>query len=256
MGKLDGKVAIITGCSGGLGKQIALRFAREGAKLAICARNQERLAATAQACEQLGAETLALSVDLCDYEQLSAFVAATVQRFGTVDVLVNNAVSISAPHPFLEHTLEELETTLHSGFYATWHLMRLCFPYLKDKSAAIVNFGSGAGDGGMEGYAAYAPTKEAIRAISRVAAREWGQYGIRVNTVSPGAVTDNVRAGLEHLPAEMKAYVEASLSVNPMRRPGDPYDDITPAVLFLACDDSRWVTGQNLNVEGGGNIHA
>ena len=80
--------------------------------------------------------------------------------------------------------------------------------------------------------------------------------GIRVNTVCPGAVTDNVLAGVELLPKETKDYVLASMSQVPMARAGDPYEDITPVVLFLACDDSRWITGQNINVEGGGNIHS
>ncbi len=256
MGKLDGKVAIITGCSGGLGKQTAKRFAEEGAKLAICARSADKLAATAKECEALGAETLFLPVDLTDYDQLKGFVDAVIEKFGTVDILVNNAVSITPPHPFEDHTVDELNMTMQSGLYATWHLMKLCLPYMKGKNASIVNFGSGAGDMGMEGYAAYAATKEAVRGLSRVAAREWGQYGIRVNIVNPGAITDNVKAGLEKLPEDQKAYVISSLSQNPMRRPGDPYEDITPAILFLASDESRWVTGQTLMVEGGAFIHA
>ena len=139
MDKLRGKVVIITGCSGGLGKQIALRFASEGAKLSICARNEEKLQITATACQELGAEVFAKRVDLTVYDQMVDYVEDTVKRYGTIDILVNNAVSISPPHPFLEHTLEELETTIHSGYYATWHMMRLCFPYLKDKASSIIN---------------------------------------------------------------------------------------------------------------------
>lgn len=127
---------------------------------------------------------------------------------------------------------------------------------MKGKAASIINFGSGAGEMGLEGYAAYAATKEAIRSLSRVAAREWGKYGIRVNIVNPSAVTDNVKAGMEMLPEDQKAYVMNSLAMNPLCRPGDPYEDITPAILLLASDESRWITGQMLMVEGGGNIHA
>lgn len=256
MGKLDNKIAVITGCSGGLGKQIALRFASEGAKLAICARSEDRLAATKEACEKLGAETLAMKVDLSDYDQLKSFADAVIEKFTAVDILVNNAVSITPPHPFLEHTLDELNMTMHSGLYATWHLMKLFYPYMKGRNASVINFGSGAGDLGLEGYAAYASTKEAIRGLSRVAAREWGKDQIRVNIVNPSAVTDNVKAGIEMLPEEMKAYVNSTLASNPMCRPGDPYEDITPAIVFLASDESRWVSGQTLMVEGGGNIHA
>lgn len=121
-------------------------------------------------------------------------------------------------------------------------MIRLCFPYMKDHGdASIINFGSGSDEMGMEGCAAHAAAKEAIRGLSRVVAREWGKHGIRVNTASPSAVTDNVMA---------------SLSTNPMCRPGDSYEDITPAVVFLASEDARRVTGQNLNIDGGGNIHS
>ena len=256
MGKLDGKIAVITGCSGGLGKQLAFRFANEGAKLAICARSKDKLAAVAEECRRLGAETLDMQVDLTDFDQLKAFVDAVIERYGAVDILVNNAVSICPPHPFEDHTIEELDRTMHSGLYGTWHMMKLCLPYMKDRNASIINFGSGAGDQGLEGYAAYAATKEAIRGLSRVAAREWGKYGIRVNIVNPSAVTDNVKAGIEMLPEDQKAYVMSTLSNNPLCRPGDPYEDITPAIVFLASDDSRWITGQTLMVEGGGAIHS
>ena len=256
MGKLDGKVAVITGCSEGLGKQIALRFASEGAKISICARNAEKLEATAKACGELGGEVFWRRTDLCDRADLEQFVKETVDRFGTIDILVNNAISICPPHPFIEHTDEELNRTMNSGFFATWHMMQSCFPYLKDKNSSIVNFGSSGGEMGMDGYAAYAAAKESIRAISRVAAREWGRYGIRVNTCSPGCLTDHVLNTIDYLTPEMKEYVMNGFKANPLCRIGDPYDDVTPAVVFLASDDSRWVTGQNLSVEGGGNIHS
>ncbi len=256
MKKLEGKVAIITGCSGGLGKYMAIRFAEEGAKLAICARSFDKLEVTAKACEAAGAEVLYKAVDLCVLEEIEAFVKDVVERYGTVDILVNNAISIKPPHPFMEHTLEYLDSVFRGGFYATWHLMQLCFPYLKDKKSSIINFGSATGDLGKKGYAAYASCKEAIRALSRVAAREWGEYGIRVNTISPAAMTDHVKDSLPGLDEKTREYVIASLSKAPMKRPGDPYEDITPVAVFLACDESQWVTGQNINVEGGANIHS
>ena len=89
-----------------------------------------------------------------------------------------------------------------------------------------------------------------------MAARKWGKYGIRVNTCSPAGMTDHVTGDIDKLSDEMKAYILDGFKANPMCRIGDPYDDIAPAVVFLACNDSRWVTGQNLNVEGGGNIHS
>lgn len=257
MGKLSGKVAIITGCSGGVGKQIALRFAAEGANIAICARSADKLYATAKECEAKGVQVLAIPVDLTNVEQLTAFVEATVAKFGTIDILVNNAVSITSPHSFLDHTIEQLEMTMHSGFFATWHLMKLCFPYMKDKKdASIINFGSSGGDLGLDGYAAYAATKEAIRGLSRVVAREWGKNNIRVNVISPVALTEHVADALELLPEEHKASIMAGMAGNPMGRPGDPYEDVAPVVVFLASEESRWITGQNIYAEGGVTIHS
>ncbi len=256
MGKLDGKVAIITGCSMGLGKQIAKRFVEEGAKISICARSIGKLEATAKECEALGGEVFYRSTDLTVKEDMEKFVKETVDRFGTIDILVNNAISIWPPHPFLEYTEDELMTTMTSGFLATWRMMQLCFPYLRDKDSSVINFGSSGGEMGMDGYAAYAATKEAIRALSRVTAREWGKYGIRVNTCSPSSMTDHVEAELNNLPEDMKNYVLEGFKANPLCRIGQSYEDVTPAVVFLASDDSRWITGQNLNVEGGYNIHS
>lgn len=257
MGKLSGKVAVITGCSGGLGKQIALRFAAEGANIAICARSADKLAATAKECEAKGVQVLAIPVDLTNVEQLTAFVEDVAAKFGTIDILVNNAVSITSPHPFLEHSVEQLDLTMHSGFYATWHMMKLCFPYMKDKQdASIINFGSSGGDLGLDGFAAYAATKEAIRGVSRVVAREWGKNNIRVNVVSPVCLTENTAKALEYLPEEKKTYIMSGMVGNPLGRVGDPYEDVAPVVVFLASEESRWITGQNIYVEGGGTIHS
>ena len=142
MNRLEGKVVIITGASGGLGKQMALRFAQEGAKLAICARREKKLQEIKDLCQQAGAQVLAMVADVSHHDELKAFVEKTAETFGTIDVLVNNASTISAPHPFLEHTINDLEEALHSGLYGTWQMMQLCFPYMKEHGGAIINFGS------------------------------------------------------------------------------------------------------------------
>ena len=154
MNRLEGKVVIITGASGGLGKQMALRFAQEGAKLAICARREKKLQETKDLCQQAGAQVLAMVADVSHHDELKAFVEKTAETFGTIDVLVNNASTISAPHPFLEHTINDLEEALHSGLYGTWQMMQLCFPYMKEHGGSIINFGSIGGVNGLEGFAA------------------------------------------------------------------------------------------------------
>ncbi|MGW1626692.1 SDR family NAD(P)-dependent oxidoreductase [Streptomyces sp. NPDC002172] len=259
MGKLDGKVVMLTGASSGLGKQQAIRIAEEGADLAICARTESKLFETRKICEDRGAEVLAMPADIMDHDALSAFVAATVERFGTIDVLVNNAHTVTVPAPFLEKTIDDLDVEMRSSVYAYWHLMKLCFPYLRDRpgaGASIINFASEAGVMGDALYAPYAASKEAVRGLSRVVAREWGQYGIRVNTLCPNGMTDNISGGLEWMEPRTREHIEKSFVNNPFGRAGDPYEDVAPVTVFLASDDSRWITGQNLHADGGGLINA
>ncbi len=246
--RLAGKVVVLTGASAGLGKQISIRLAHEGAKLAICARSEDKLMATAKLCEAEGAEVLAMMCDVSKYEDLKNFVDKTVGRFGTIDVLVNNANFEADRKLFLDQDLEMLDKALHTGVYAHWHLMKLCYPYLKGKSSSIINFCSGTYQVGLEMYASYAADKGAIRALSMVVAREWGVDGIRVNTISPVALTDTI---LHKLSPEYSEWVKEQMSDNAMHRVADPYSDIAPLVVFLATEESRWITGQNINVDGG-----
>ena len=251
MGKLDGKVTIITGASTGLGKQYARRFAYEGAKVAICARTESKLMDTKKLCEKEGAEVLAFPCDVTQYDELKAFVDATVERFGTIDALVNNAHDIALPRGFFEYDIPTLDNELHSSLYATWHMMKLCFPYMKDKGGSIINIASRGGLEGTENHAAYAAAKEAIRGLSRVVAREWGPHNIRVNIICPVAWTDILGEKVKLLEPELQEWVKRDSLANVFHRYGDPYLDVAPAVVFLASDDSRWITGQTLCVDGG-----
>ncbi|AXG81572.1 SDR family NAD(P)-dependent oxidoreductase [Streptomyces paludis] len=259
MGKLDGKVVLLTGASSGLGKQQAIRIAEEGARLAICARNEGKLSETRRICEERGAEVLAMPVDIVDHDALSAFVTAAAERFGTIDTLVNNAHTITVPAPFLEKTIDDLDVEMRSSVYAYWHLMKLCFPYMRDRTgagASIINFASEAGVMGDALYAPYAAAKEAVRGLSRVVAREWGKHNIRVNTLCPNGMTDNISGGLDWMEPRTREHIEKSFVNNPFGRAGDPYEDVAPVTVFLASDDSRWITGQNIHADGGGLINA
>ena len=256
MNKLVGKVVVITGAGGGLGKYIALRFAEEGAKLALCDINAETLQETADLCKTTGAEVFAQAFDASILEQSTQFINATVEQYQTVDILVNLAMAIQLPHSFLEHTRETLDISYQTGLVATWDLMKLCYPYMKEKGGKIINFGSGSGNEGQEGYAAYAAIKEGIRALSRVAAREWGVDNINVNVVNPGAITDGIQAYIDTLPEGHRSPLALGFSETAIRRFGKPYEDIAPVVLFLASEDSRHMTGQTFNVDGGVIINA
>lgn len=248
---IKGKVCIITGASGGVGKQTAIRFAQEGAKLAICARTESKLMETKELCEAEGAEVYAAVADVSNYKDLKAFVKGTVEKFGTIDALLNNAASILAPMPFIEQDIEDLEEGLHSGLYGTWWMMQLCYPYLKKNGGSVINFGSQGGVLGLEGFANYAAEKEAIRGLSRVVAREWGPDNIRVNCVCPNVITDRFEEGIDMAPEDMRDFLMKSMTDNAMQRKGYAYDELTPALVFLASEDSRWITGQTIHVEGG-----
>lgn len=258
MGKLDGKVVIVTGGASGIGKQLAIRCAMEGADVAICSRTEGKLLVTKEICEQYGAKVYAKALDIRNLSDLEDFVEGTIRELGQIDALVNNAHTITMPAPFMEKTLDDLDTEIQSSLYAYWNLMKLCYPYLKGKKgagASIVNFASEAGVRGDANYAPYAAAKEAVRGLSRVVAREWGPDNIRVNTLCPNGLTDNI-GDLNSLPESIKDQVSAAFVANPFNRAGDPFEDVAPAVVFLVSDDSRWITGQNIHADGGILINA
>jgi NAD(P)-dependent dehydrogenase (short-subunit alcohol dehydrogenase family) len=254
MGKLDGKVCIITGCASGLGKQEAIRFAEEGAKLAICSRTVAKLEETKRLCEERGAEVLALSCDVTEADQREAFIEAVVERYGTIDVLVNNAHTTTPLLPFMAKTLDELELETKCCIYAYFHFTQLCAPHMMDKpgaGASIINFSSKAAREGTVGHAVYATVKSAVGGLTRTTARELGPLNIRVNSIMPGAITDNVEVGLKEQTEEIQEWAATAFKDNPFERAGDPHDDVAPILVFLASDDSHWMTGQNLHADGG-----
>lgn len=254
MGKLQDKVAIITGASGGIGKEIAIRYAEEGAKLAICARNMENLEKTAATCREKGAQVIAVRCDVTQPGDMKQLVEQTVSQFGTVDILVNNAVDAKPGTPFMEQSEEYLQSLWESGFLSTWRMMKLCYPYLKKAGGKVINFASGSGLLGVEGYAGYAAVKEAIRSLTRTVAREWGPEGINVNTICPTAITDKIQVIIDSMPEGQRSPEALGFVIPPIGRVGNAYEDIAPVAVFLASEDARHITGQNIRVDGGGTI--
>lgn len=256
MRRVEGKVVVITGCSTGIGKQMAIKFAEEGASLAICARGVERLMETKKLCEEKGAEVLAMGVDVMEYEQLVAFTDAIKEKFGRVDVLINNACITNIVAPFIEQPIDDLMGPLMSGAVATWHMMKLCFPMMCEKGGSIINLASGSIDGAV-GMAGYGAAKAAVAAMTRTIAMEWGKYNIRANCISPNAVIDKLTGDVPgmDLPEEFKQYIQVEMAKNALGRVGRPYEDIAPVFLFLASDEASWITGQVIKADGGVNIH-
>ncbi len=241
--RLDGKVAVVTGGAGGIGRGIVRAFTKEGAKVLFVDINDD--AGQALAAELDGAATF-LNVDISRENSAEQIRDAAIDAFGSVHVLVNNA-HVSRQLPFLETTQEMFDLSFGTGFYPTFWLMRACYPQLKQNQGSVINFCSGAGLSGMPTQASYAAAKEAIRGISRVAANEWAADNVNVNVISPLAATEGVKQWLEANP-EM---AEKTLAKTPLHRFGDPEADIGRVAVFLASADASYMTGQTLMVDGG-----
>ncbi|MCR9253815.1 MAG: SDR family oxidoreductase [bacterium] len=251
MKKLENKVAIITGASGGLGKGTAIAFAKAGASVVICARRLEKLREIAHICKEQGVDVLPIKCDVMIKEDLENLVDQTIDHFGRVDILVNNAISTKQGVSIMDHTDEIWNNTLSSGFEAVWHLMRLCYPYMKlNKQGRIINISSGAGLIGAPGFGVYAGVKAAVHGITMVAAREWGDDGITCNSLIPVFYSDlsNKLFAGDFSEEQMKSMI-------PLGYIGDVNRDIAPVLVFMASDDSRYITGQMIKADGGADIH-
>ncbi|QSL94670.1 SDR family oxidoreductase [Ectopseudomonas toyotomiensis] len=240
MSRLNGKVAFITGAGRGIGRATAKLFAAEGAKVAVVSRTAENVHRVVADIEAEGGIALGVTCDIADADQVSSAVAKVVAAYGRLDILVNNAFDPSAVFSsVLDLSVEQLQRNLEMGPMSYLRTMQACYPYLKAcGNGRVINFASLAGVVGMQGYAPYNMAKEAVRALTRSAAREWGAEGITVNNVLP--VADTWGAGVDVPPP-----------TNALARYGSPEEDIAPVVLFLASKDAQFITGYSLTPDGG-----
>lgn len=249
MKKLQNKVAIVTGASGGLGKGTAIAYAKSGADVVICARRLEKLEEVAKECESHGVKTLAVKCDVMVRSELENLVDQTIRVFGKVDILVNNAISTVQGVSIMDHTDEMWNNTVVSGFEAVWHLMRLCYPHMKENGGRIINISSGAGLIGAPQFGVYAGVKAGVHGITMVAAREWGPNKITCNSIVPIFYSDLSNKLFDQ-------FGEGVVKdIVPLGYIGDVDEDIAPVMVFMASDDSRYITGQLIKVDGGGDIH-
>lgn len=243
--RLTGQSALITGAGRGIGLAVAKTLAREGAAVAIADLDGDRAKSAAAAVEAQGGRALAITADVADPAAVTAMIASTIAAFGKIDALVNNA-GIGGKTPFLETTLEEwrriIDVNLTGAFLVAQGVAR---EMVKSGGGKIVNIASLSGQRGGDGRAAYGSAKAGLDLLTKVMAVELAPHGINVNAIAPGPIETEM-AVFAHDAATRAAYNY----LVPMSRYGTP-EEIADAALFLCSDESRYVNGHTLNVDGG-----
>lgn len=253
MKQMDGKTVIITGGGkgGGIGYGISTAFAREGANLVITGRNTAKMDAAKEELEKLyGIKVLTVQADGGDEDQVKNVIDSAVKTFGKIDVLINNAQNSASGVMLADHTKEDFDRAIYSGLYATFFYMKHAFPYLKETKGSVINFASGAGLFGKPGQASYAAAKEGIRGMSRVAATEWGPYGINVNIICPLVMTSALEQWKEAYPD----VYEQTIKGIPLGRFGDAEKDIGATCIFLASSAAKYISGETITMQGGSGL--
>ena len=245
---LKGQVALITGAGQGIGQGMAIALAKRGAHVVAVGRTVAKCEDTCRQIEAMGGPAcMALQGDVSQLETLPGLVEQTIARFGRLDILINNAVHASIG-PLLKQKMENVEMSFRTGPFATLALMQACYPHLKERGGCIVNMASSAAKRwDMCNYGVYAAEKDAIRALTRTAANEWGPDNIRANCILPHAMSPALEKWMTHRPDEAAAYVKGI----PPQRVGDCEQDIGEFVALLCSPYSSYVNGQSIALDGG-----
>ncbi|TML14028.1 MAG: SDR family oxidoreductase [Actinobacteria bacterium] len=251
---VNGRVIIVTGAGRGIGRGIVRHLAKNGATVAIAEFRRNLLDEATAEMTELGAPNLGVECNVGSQESVFDMVDQVHRRFGRVDALVNNAQRFRPTMPLEEVTENDMDVLHRTGTLGTLWGMQAVFPHMKAQGwGRIVNVGSSNGIRGAAGYGPYNASKEAIRALTRTAAREWAKYGIVTNCYCPAA------AGAWDKPADDDIRADAWDAMyrrHPMSRDGEPEEDIAPVVLFLCSDASRFLNGETLMIDGGGYMTA
>ena len=245
---LAGKIAIVTGSSRGIGKAIAKRFARDGAKVAVnCVSTVDKASAVVAEIAAAGGEAVVVQADVAKKADAERLVAATIAAFGQVDILVSNA-GIIIDRPFVDSTDEDWTRAIESNLHGFFNVSRAVLPHMIERrQGRIVATGScitEVADFGGNSYSVCAASKGGIIAMLRPMAAEVARHGITVNAVSPGYIATEMLEEID------QSGLEAALGIIPMRRYGKP-EEIAAAMAFLASDEAGYITGQVLRVNGG-----
>jgi len=246
---LSGKNAIVTGGAQGIGRAIALRLAKDGANVALLDMNETVGRETVSEIQALGVKSLFFTCDVTNYDRVKSAAEQIHQQWNTIDILINNA-GIDRAKPFVDTDQALWDLIINVNYRSFLIASHVIVPYMiRQNSGNIVSLGSDAGRVGQPGEVLYCGTKAAIMASSKALAKELARYNIRVNAVAPGPVKTALWDQL-HEGEKGRKVTEAVERVIPMRRLGTP-QDVADVVAFFVGDDSRYLTGQVLSIDGG-----
>ena len=250
MGVLEGKVAIITGAGRGIGKAIALRFAKEGADIVICDIITENMEVVSREVAQLGCASLSVKADVSVKQDVENLVSTTINKFNKVDILINNA-GIIRRAPLLEMTEEDWDTVLDVCLKGAFLCTQAVAAHMvKQKSGRIINMSSSVGRGTADEFMAnYGAAKAGLIELTKVTARALGRYGISVTAIAPGTISTELER-TRMTAQEHEAFVEQRKSIMALGRIGN-VEDVAALATFLASDESSFITGAVIPIDGG-----
>ncbi len=247
-GRLDGKIALITGAGSGIGRASALTFAREGAKVAVADKLVDGGQETVRMVEAAGGTASFIEVDVSDAASVEAMVNATVETYGHIDCAYNNAGIEGQVAPTDSYADDMFDKVIAVNLTGVWLCMKYEIPRLLEHGGgAIVNTASGAGLIGVAGLSAYVASKHGVIGLTKTAALEYAKSGIRVNAVCPGLIQTPM---VERLTADQPQLGEALVAMEPVGRTGRP-EEIAESVVWLCSDAASFVTGHAMSVDGG-----
>jgi 3-oxoacyl-[acyl-carrier protein] reductase len=248
MGRLKGKVAVITGASDGIGFEVSRAFVEEGARVVMLARGKEKLDAASGRLNKAGPATLAIAADVGSTEQMEAAFARVKETFGGIDVLVNNA-AVAIPGDITDDSDEEWNRLLNINLLGVFRGIKLALPMMLERGGgSIINMTSVQGERSWDHWTTYAAAKGAIKAATRQLAGQYGKQGVRFNCVSPGAIDTPMNQ--RRAESEGPELYEMYQRMHALGRMGRA-DEVNGACVFLASDESSFVTGIDLTVDGG-----
>lgn len=249
MEDMRGKVAIITGASSGIGRATAYKFAREGAKVALVARNEKKLTEIAAELKGNGSEANAIAADVTREEQVDRIVGETVAAFGGIDVVVN-AAGIIATGTIENTTMEDWDRLFRINVRAPFCLIQRAMPHLVERKGNVVNVSSVNGLRSFPGVLAYCSSKAALDQLTHCVALEVAAKGVRINAVNPGVVVTMLHRTGGMNDEAYAAFLEHSKSTHPLGRPGTP-EEVAALIYFLASPQAGWITGASYSIDGG-----